>query len=152
LLLPPPAVPLPPGGRLSVSAISPINPTTAGLPLRCHLERRAKPEVETRRATEGRISQIAEFPLYLKGNSPFPRDPNALHLPYGFRLRQTRSVFLSRSKMTRGGVFCGTERTAIPHNLVVASPIYQNLKIGKRRVKPAVVAGYRPNPSGGQSG
>ena len=102
-------------------------PITAELPLRCHLERRAEPEVETRRATEGRISQIAEFPFICKGILVLPRDPNALHLPYGFRLRQTRSVFLSRSKMTHGGAFCGTERTAIPLNFVVTRPTNQNL-------------------------
>ena len=100
-------------------------PITAGLPLRCHLERRATPEVETRRATEGRISQIAEFPFICKGILVLPRDPNALHLPFGFRLSY------ASLKMTRGGVFCGTERTAIPHNFVVTSPTNQNLNYTK---------------------
>ena len=68
----------------------------AELPLRCHLERRAKPVVETRRATEGRISQIAEYPFICKGILVLPRDPNALHLPFGFRLRY------ASLKMTRG--------------------------------------------------
>ena len=71
----------------------------AELPLRCHLERRAKPEVETRRATEGRISQIVEYPFIYKGILILPRDPNALHLPFGFRLRY------ASLKMTRGGGF-----------------------------------------------
>ena len=95
---------------------------TAELPLRCHLERRATPEVETRRATEGRISQIAEHPFICKGILVLPRDPNALHLPFGFRLRY------ASLKMTRGnGVFAALNILASIHNTVVARPINQNL-------------------------